>query len=595
MTLPLGDALQKLLPDMSARRSIAGQGGLLAVALLIVVVASGLRLLFFSDLGRGTAYLTYYPAVVLAALLGGLQAGFLATFVSALLCFFWIQRGFMSHVETLAMCAFILSCCMISGVTEAMHRAQAKANREKEKAETANRGKSLFLARMSHELRTPLNAIIGFTSVLLSDDELSAEQHQDLEIINRSGEYLLSMINDVLDMAKIDADRMRLEYSIFHLGELVRDVDDLMRIRASAKKLQFIVHASVSCQVGIHADITKLRQILVNLVGNAIKFTDHGGVALRLDCRPANPATSLQLVIEVEDSGIGIPAEDIEQIFEPFVQASVRTEQKGTGLGLAITRKIVDLMGGHISVTSTLGKGSLFRVEVPVGQAQIPGANVSQRKAGAVGIAPGQTDFRILIVEDQIENLILLQKILEYVGFKVRCAQNGQESIELFKQWRPQFIWMDIRMPVMDGMEATRRIRKLEGGQDVRIVALTASAFKDEIDSILSAGMNALVRKPYHQMEIYECMARLLGVEFTYESDRNELAVSTPHLSATDLPDTVQNELRDALITLDQASIAACIARVATHDKVLAGVMSRLADNYDFSAILQMLNKEGQT
>jgi signal transduction histidine kinase len=258
------------------------------VAVLIIAIASGIRAAFFGGLGRGTAYLTYYPAVVLAALYGGLPSGLLATAVSAFLSFFWIHKGFMSPVEWMAMGVFLISCSMISGIAEAMRRAEVRAKQAQEKAEAANLAKSKFLASMSHELRTPLNAILGFSRLMHDDAGFSEEQRKTLDIINRSGEHLLTLINDVLDMAKVEAGRLSVENTLLDLGGMVRDITDLLRVRAEEKGLQLLLDQSSDFPRFVRADGAKLRQVLINLVGNAVKFTEQGGVTLRLNARPAD-------------------------------------------------------------------------------------------------------------------------------------------------------------------------------------------------------------------------------------------------------------------------------------------------------------------
>jgi signal transduction histidine kinase len=253
---------------------------------------------------------------------------------------------------------------------------------------------------MSHELRTPLNAILGFSSMMRCDPQLTGAQVESLDIINRSGEHLLALINDVLEMAKIEAGRLQLEVAPFDLGTMTRDVTDMMRLRAEQKGLSLRLDQASEFPRVIRGDEARLRQILVNLIGNAVKFTHSGGVTLRLGVRHDQHQ---HLLIEIEDTGPGISPEDQERIFRPFVQLAEGAEQKGTGLGLAITRQFVDLMGGRIAVESTLGRGALFRVELPVEQADFPAAQPLEQR-DVVGLSPGQPAYRILIAEDQQEN-----------------------------------------------------------------------------------------------------------------------------------------------------------------------------------------------
>lgn len=563
-------------------------------ALLIIGAASALRAWIFADLGRGSAYLTYYPAVVLAALYGGLYAGLIATCASAFLCFYWVQQGYMTPVETLAMGAFFLSCAMISGIAEGMIRAKARAKLEKERAEAANLAKSAFLARMSHELRTPMNAIMGFAEIMRRDASISPQQQKNLAIINRSGEHLLALIDDVLDMAKIDAGRMVLENAVFDLNAMVRDIADLLRSRAEAKNLDLVLDQSADLPPFVRADATKLRQVIINLVGNAIKFTEQGGVTLRLRVRPDDGARRQRLIIEVEDSGIGIAAPDEDSIFAPFVQVSSLTHQKGTGLGLAITHRFVVMMGGQIDFQSTLGEGSIFRVELPVEVADPAKIDLPAPAGRIVGLAPGEPEYRVLIAEDQLENAELMRQLLEPVGFQVRIAENGLVAIEVFQSWQPQFIWMDIRMPVIDGLEATRRIRALDGGQEVKIVAITASVFAQEIDHVRNAGMDDLIRKPFRSEEIYNCLTRYLGVTFVHDDDACEKRlIETPTElrpeGLASLPEGLRAELGEAILTLEAEPIAAVIGRIAEANPELGEWLSRMTGEFNYSAIRQAL------
>ncbi|MDD4929857.1 MAG: ATP-binding protein [Gallionella sp.] len=457
-------------------------------------------------------------------------------------------------------------------------------------ADAANRAKSVFLANMSHELRTPLNAVLGFSGMMRNDPLLSKGQRENLDIINRSGEYLLALINDVLEMARIEAGRVQLESAPIDLGALVLDVTEMMQLRAQQKGLQLRVDQSSAFPRYIRGDEARLRQILINLVGNAVKFTRQGGVTVRFCMKPN--VTPQRLLIEIEDTGPGIRLDDKEKIFEPFVQVGEAAAQKGTGLGLTITRQFVQLMGGTISLESTFGLGATFRVELPVELADSAEVVTSAAavKGEIVGLAPGQPEHRILIVEDQPENQLLLSQLMARIGLPVRVAGNGEQALALFERWHPDLIWMDRRMPVMDGLEAARRIRQLPGGTEVKIVAVTASAFKEQRDEMLAAGMDDFVRKPYRFNEIYNCLANQLGVQYTYaqalsaEDDR-DMVLTEKVMSA--LPERLRCELHEALESLEDARIRAIIGQIGDTD--LQKSLIRLADNYDYPAILKAL------
>ncbi len=463
----------------------------------------------------------------------------------------------------------------------------------KDAAEAANRAKSAFLANMSHELRTPLNAILGFSGLLRRDAGIVGRDREHLDIINRSGEHLLGLINDILDMAKIEAGRVELQIAPLDLHALVRDLVGMMGQRALEKSLELRLEQSSRVVRYLRGDEIRLRQALVNLLGNAIKFTREGAVTLRLDAGP-DPSEP-RLRIEVEDTGPGIAPEDQARVFEPFVQAGQTSAQKGTGLGLAITRQFVELMGGRIGVSSRLGRGSRFWIELPVEPASASEVAGAVEESGEVlGLEPGQPDWRILIVEDQPENSLLLGRLLEDAGFQVRAAENGVRGVERFREWRPHFIWMDRRMPEMDGLEATRRIRALPGGQEVKIVALTASVFAEQRGEMLAAGMDDILHKPFRPKEIFGCLSRHLDLRYLR---RERAAPSDAGLSETPmdpaalaaLPADLRRDLADALAILDTARIGALIGRVAERDAALGQFFRRYADNFDFGLIEEVL------
>ncbi|MES9946039.1 MAG: AAA family ATPase [Candidatus Thiodiazotropha sp.] len=462
----------------------------------------------------------------------------------------------------------------------------------RDEAEAANRAKSVFLANMSHELRTPLNAILGFSHMMQRDENLSEDQHETLNIINTSGEHLLKLINDVLEIAKIEAGKLQLEIAAFDLHALVREVTDMMRLRAQQKGLQLELDQASEFPRYIKGDEARLRQILVNLVSNAVKFTVEGGVTIRLGVTGNNHR---QLLLEIVDTGSGISDQDQQRLFKPFEQLPEGKTQVGTGLGLSIVQHFIRLMDGNIVVESSLGKGSQFHVELPLNEADEEeiGRLAGKRHGEVSGLAPGQKSYRILIAEDQRDNQLLLVKLMTQVGMQVKVAENGEECVEIFKKWKPDLIWMDRRMPVMDGVEATRRIRRLRGGKKVKIVAVTASAFKEQEPEMLDAGMDDYIRKPFLFGEIYDSLAQQLGVQFTYHKDENapkivRQVLTTEHMLA--VTDEQREALRLAVVSLDRQNIDSVIKQIAKDSADLGQVLSQLADEFDYPTILSAID-----
>ena len=481
--------------------------------------------------------------------------------------------------------------------TMALSNRMQELSEARDQAQTANRAKSTFLANMSHELRTPLNAILGFSNMLRRDAAVQDEQRKTLEIIHRSGEHLLNLINEVLDMAKVEAGRVELQQSAFDLGTMVLDVCDLIRERAEAKGLKLELDQTSAFPRYIQGDPAKLRQIMINLIGNAVKYTDAGSVTLRLDSAPSVDGKTIRLGIVVADTGPGISPKDQERIFEPFVQVGDGSGPKGTGLGLAIVRQYVELMNGNVSLRSTVGEGSEFRVELPVMAATEDDIlGMAPDTGQVVALMPGQGNWRILIAEDQEENILLLQRLLDVVGFQTQVARNGQEAVERFAAWRPHFIWMDCRMPVMDGMEATRRIRRMEGGSAVKIVALTASVFREERDAVIACGMDDFLRKPYRPDEIYGVMAKYLAVRYEYAegAPQGEPPMELQRIKEIvgNLPLELRQNLRNALLTLRKEEIEVALSRIAETHPAAAEALGRQAEHMEFTLMLQELEPD---
>lgn len=395
----------------------------------------------------------------------------------------------------------------------------------KENAEAANKAKSTFLATMSHELRTPLNSILGFAQLMTRNADLDQKQKERLSLIQRSGEHLLAVINQVLTFSKIESGYDALNETSCLLNHLLTDLNDMFVIKAKEKGLDLVFEQKAHVPSRIYTDEVKLRQVLINLLNNAVKFTQKGSVTLTVsNTTPVTNEDDLLIILQftVSDTGAGIAADEIGTLFDVFTQTKTGSQkQEGTGLGLPISRKFVQLMGGDIRVQTTVGEGTSFTFEIRVKIDATGEVQQAEMVRKATGLKPGKIRYRILIVDDLPDNRALLMDILSPYHFELREACNGREAIEIWKEWRPDLIWMDLRMPVMDGWEATRYIKSTLQGKATVIIALSAHAFEETREEILRCGCNDFVRKPYREDEIFEKIGHYLGTVCVYESGEN--------------------------------------------------------------------------
>ncbi|MGD1994088.1 MAG: two-component regulator propeller domain-containing protein [Anaerolineae bacterium] len=499
----------------------------------------------------------------------------------------------------------------VSERTRELRSTLEELKESKEAAEAANRAKSAFLANMSHELRTPLNAILGFTQLMSRDVNLTSTQQENLGIINQSGEHLLGLINDVLELSKIEAGRMTLNEQPFDLYRLLEGLEEMFRIRARSKGLSLICEQAPNVPRFVQADVGKLRQVLMNLLGNAVKFSEQGHVALRVRAVSLDGQDDerMHLRFAVEDTGPGIAPDELEALFAPFEQTAAGLQsQEGTGLGLPISLQYVRLMGGELNAASPSsqtpaegGPGSVFTFTIPATLADSSEVETAQPTRCVIGLAPGQPIYRVLVVEDDRANRRLLTQLLSPLGFQVRTAVNGQEALEIWDRWEPHVILMDMRMPVMNGYETTRRIKSTAKGQDTVIIALTASAMKEDRAAIMAGGCDDFIRKPFREEELFDALTKHLGVRFLCEEpvsaapETYDLSDASLAAVMSNLPADLVRRLERATNQGDLAHIAGLIDEIRPHNRVLAATLDDWARAFDHDAILELIATSRET
>jgi signal transduction histidine kinase/DNA-binding response OmpR family regulator len=496
--------------------------------------------------------------------------------------------------------------------TQELEQANRKLQREveertkaEEAAEEANKAKSMFLANMSHEIRTPLNAILGFAQLLLRDAQLRPEQRRSVETVYRSGEHLLRLLNDILEMSKIEAGRMVLQIENFDLRALLDDLEAMFRVLTRSKGISLEIVLDRDAPRWIRADEQKLHQVLNNLLGNAVKFTDQGGVVARIGARPRTEQgregpTTYDLLVEVEDTGPGVPENARRSVFAHFEQLGSSGRRKGgAGLGLAIAKAYVELMGGSIDVQSQPGQGSVFSFTVPVLQGEADKGRAGDRLGRPTCLQPGQGEIRVLVVDDNEVNRELLVRLLEQAGFTVKEAESGRQACSFYDSWRPRLVLLDMIMPEVDGFGVLEYIRGTAGAGAAPVIAVTASVLQSEKERVLAAGAVAFLKKPFKAEELFQLLEEHLGVAFQDEEPRAEGEPSAARTGGEidpgqlgRLPAELVASLREAALRLDVDGLREQLNGLGPEYAALAAGLLELVDAFRLQELQVLLQGE---
>ena len=471
-------------------------------------------------------------------------------------------------------------------------RAYADLEAAKQAADAANHAKSAFLSNMSHELRTPLNAVIGFAQLSCHTLDLPLQVREYLNIIQKSGEHLLQLINNVLSIARIEAGKLALDQRVFDVRLLLQDVQTMLAPQADAKELFFELGVAAATPHYVLGDEGKLRQVLINLLGNALKFTEQGGIGVQVDFRAPD-----RLLVEVSDTGVGIAAADLPKLFRPFEQTTSGAQQNvGVGLGLALSKRLIELMGGAISVDSKPGAGAVFTFHVQAEPTAASPSHVEGKRVIGLLSAPPP---RLLVVDDSRESRDWVAHFLAFAGFEVRSVADGRQAIEQWREWQPDLISMDLRMPDLDGFETTRQIRAEAAAmqRQVVIIALSASAFEEDESRALAMGFDDFLRKPVAVEALFDCIAKHLGVRYRYDDiipepdDDGGMGLQAEALMV--LPADWRAALAAATRKADFMAIQQLISELDETHRSIEERLTMLLHQYDYDTLYRLASRSG--
>jgi len=560
------------------------------IAIVTVVIASLFRKFLLSQLENQVVWITFYPAAMVAAVFGGIYSGILSSILTIItVVYFWsffTSTPFLppSHVSTINIIVFFFNCFLISVIAEYSRLQRRKSEKNRIKAEEASNTKSIFLANMSHEIRTPLNAILGFSQVLLRNPSLTEEEKKQVKLIYNSGNHLLTIINDILDISKIEFGQLEISNVKFNFFKLLNDMDNMFSSRAKENNILFSVNYNEATPKYIVSDEKRLRQILVNFLGNAFKFTDKGSIVLDVYTKKQKGCL-YNINITIRDSGTGIKKEELDKIFDNFYQGS--NSRAGTGLGLSITKKLVGSLGSSIKVESNLGLGSNFSFDINVKGLQ-PEKNEVDKEFIYVYKNDLPNPYKVLIVDDILDNITLLETLLKNINFEVHTALSAEEGIKKFCQTNFDIIFMDILLPDLNGNEVIKKIRDKKEIKQPIIIGVSASIFKEEIKDVLKAGADDFLPKPINIDSLYSLLEKWLNLNLT-KVDIN--LCETPNDSVPTLK--ISKEQKEQFFkAIDEGEfllIGTLIDEISDENKAYKTILREALDYFDYIKIKKII------